>query len=224
MRVGRALLDCMAREVSMKHTVVTYRGFVILGLLAAGLLGLPSTVAAQTATQAKAVQATVPGATVLGMTLPGTTTVLAGTGALPPGSTGALEASSVANSVPSLVSGDSIHATVIGLPDEASSEASLGSLGLSVAGNTISADFIMAQALAVTGPRGSGSSEIDGLSINGIRVPVTGDPNQTIPIVGGAVILNEQQTGAGGAGVNALPLIVRRVAGGVRASPAPPTP
>src|SRR5207249_10962012 len=103
-RAGRALLDCMAREVDMRQSVVTYRGFVILGLLATGLLGLPSTVAAQTATQAKAVHATVPEATVLGITLPGTTTVLAGTGALPPGSTGALDASSVANSVPSLVS------------------------------------------------------------------------------------------------------------------------
>lgn len=208
----------------MRHTVVTYRGFVIPGLLAAGLLGLPSTVAAQTATQAKAVQTTVPGATVLGITLPGTTTVLAGTGALPPGSTGALEASSVADSVPSLLSGDSLHATVIGLPDEASSEASLGSLGLSVAGNTISADFIMARALAVTGAGGSGSSEIDGLSINGVRVRLTGDPNQTIPIVGGAVILNEQQTGAGGAVVNALHVIVSGVADVVVASATAATP
>jgi len=208
----------------MRHTVITYRGFVILALLGAGLLGLPSTVAAQTDTQAKAVQATVPGATVLGITLPGTTTVLAGTGALPRGSTGALEASSVADSVPSLVSGDSLHATVIGLPDEASSEASLGSLGLSVAGNTISAEFIMARALAVTGAGGSGNSEIDGLSINGVSVPVTGDPNQTIPIAGGAVILNEQQTGAGGAVVKALHVIVTGVADVVVASATAATP
>ena len=208
----------------MSHRFITYRGFVILALLVAGLLGLPSTVAAQTASQAKAAQATVPGATVLGITLPGTTTVLAGTGALPPGSTGALEASSVADSVPSLVSGDSLHATVIGLPDEASSEASLGSLGLSVAGNTISADFIMARALAVTGAGGSGSSEIDGLSINGVSVPVTGDPNQTIPIAGGAVILNEQQTGAGGAVVNALHVIVSGVADVVVAAATAATP
>src|SRR5437870_3355734 len=130
MRAGRALLDCTAREVGMRHTVATYRGFVILGLLATGLLGLPSTVAAQTATQAK----------------------------------------------------------------------------------------------AVTGTGGSGSSEIDGLSINGIRVPVTGDPNQTIPIVGGAVILNEQQTGAGGAVVNALHVIVSGVADVVVASATAATP
>jgi len=202
----------------MRNRFISYRGFVIPALLAAGLLGLPSTVAAQAATQAKAVQATVPGATVLGITLPGTTTVLAGTGDLPLGLTGALQASSIAGTVPSLVSGDSLHATVIGLSDEASSEASLGNLGLSVAGNTISADFIMARALAVSGAGGSGSSEIDGLSINGVRVPVTGDPNQTISIVGGSVILNEQQTGAGGAVVNALHVIVTGVADVVVAS------
>ena len=208
----------------MENRVMTYRGFVILAMLATGLLGLPSTVAAQTASQAKAAQATVPGATVLGITLPGTTTVLAGTGALPPGATGSLEASSVAGAVPSLVSADSLHATVISLPDEVASEASLGSLGLSVAGNTISADFIMARALAVTGAGGSGDSEIDRLSINGVGVPVTGSPNQTIPIAGGTVILNEQQTGATGATVNALHVIVTGVADVVVASATAATP
>jgi len=202
----------------MRNRFITYRGLVILGLLTVGIPGLPSTVAAQTSSQAKAAQATVPGATVLGITLPGTTTVLAGTGALPTGSTGALEASAITGTVPSLVSADSLHATVISLPDEVSSEASLGSLGLSVAGNTISADFIMARALAVTGGGGSGSSEIERLSINGVMVPVTGDPNQTIPIVGGAVILNEQQTGAAGAVVNALHVTVTGVADVVIAS------
>jgi hypothetical protein len=202
----------------MSNGYMTCRGFVIPALLAAGLVGVPSTVAAQTASQAKVIQATVPGATVLGVTLPATTTVLAGTAALPPGTTGALEASSVADAVPSLVSGDSLHATVIGLPGEASSEASVGSLGLSVAGNTISADFIMARARAVSGAGGSGGSDIDGLSINGVRVPVTGAPNQTIPIVGGAVILNEQQTSAGGAVVNALHVVVSGVADVIIAS------
>ena len=208
----------------MSHGFWTLRGWVTLGLMAAGLLGLPSTVAAQTANQAKAVQATVAGPTVLGITLPGTTTVLANTGALARGATDALQASSVADSVPSLLSGDSLHATVIGLPDEAASEASLGSLSLSVAGIGISADFIMARALAVTGSGGSGDSEIDGLSINGVSIPVTGDPNQTIPLAGGVVILNEQRTDAGGALVNALHVIVNGIADVVVASASAATP
>lgn len=208
----------------MSHGFSMHRGLVILGLTAAGHLGLPSIVAAQTASQAKAVQATVAGATVLGVTLPGTTTVLADTGALPRGTTGALQGSSVAGSVPSLLTGDSLHATTIGLPDQAASEASLGSLGISVAGVTISAEFVVARALAVTGAGGSGDSEIDGLSINGLSVPVSGAPNQTVPIVGGVVILNEQQTGAGGALVNALHVIVDGVADVVVASASAATP
>jgi hypothetical protein len=208
----------------MSHGFSMHRGLVILGLTAAGHLGLPSIVAAQTASQAKAVQATVAGATVLGVTLPGTTTVLADTGALPRGTTGALQGSSVAGSVPSLLTGDSLHATTIGLPDQAASEASLGSLGISVAGVTISAEFVMARALAVTGAGGSGDSEIDGLSINGLSVPVSGAPNQTVPIVGGVVILNEQQTGPGGALVNALHVIVDGVADVVVASASAATP
>ena len=208
----------------MSHGVRMLRGWVTLGLMAAGLLGLPSTVAAQSATQAKAVKATVAGPTVLGITLPGTTTVLADTGPLSRGATDALEASSVEGSVPSLLSADSLHATVIGLPDEAASEASLGSLGMSVAGNSIWVDFIMAEALAVAGAGGSGDSEIDGLSINGVSVPVTGAPNQTIPLAVGVVILNEQQMDASGAVVNALHVIVNGIADVVVASASAATP
>src|SRR3989442_12326779 len=140
-----------------------YRGSVILGgMMAAGLLGLPSTVAAQTASQASVVRATLAGTSVLGIPLPGTTTALADTGALPLGTTGALQASSVPASVPNLLSADALHATVIGLPDDVSSEASLGSLGLFVAGNSITADFILAQARAVTGSGGAPRAEDGG--------------------------------------------------------------
>jgi len=208
----------------MSHRLPFHRVLTMLVLLAAGLVGLPSLAAAQTASEAKAVRATVAGASVLGITLPDTTTVLAGTGTLPRGTTGALQASSLAGSVPSLLTGDTLHATTLGLPDQAASEASLGSIGVSVAGNTISADFLMARALAVTGSGGSGDSEIDGLSINGVMVPVSGAPNQVLPIVGGRVILNEQQTGAGGAVVNALHVIVTGVADVVIASASAVTP
>ena len=49
-------------------------------------------------------------------------------------------------------------------------------------------------------------------------VQVTGDPNQTIPLVGGVLILNEQQTDAGGALVNALHVVVNGIADIVVAS------
>ena len=192
----------------MSHGLRMRRGWVVAGLLAAGLLGLPSTVAAQTASQARVVRSTVVATSLLGIPLPGTTTVLADTGALPLGVTGALQASSVADSIPTVLSADSLHATVIGVPDQASSEASLGSLAIFVAGNTVTADFIYARAQAVTGTGGSAGSEIYGLVVNGDEVAVSGAPNQSVPIIGGRVILNEVQRGAGGATINALHVIL----------------
>jgi len=184
------------------------RGWVVPGLLAAGLLGLPSAVAAQTASQARVVRMTLVATSLLGIPLPGTTTVLADTGALPLGVTGALQASSAGESIPTVLSADSLHATVIGVPDQASSEASLGSLAMLVAGNTITADFIYARAQAVTGTGGSAASEIYGLVINGAGVEVSGAPSQSVPIIGGRVILNEIQRGPGGATINALHVIL----------------
>jgi hypothetical protein len=92
------------------------------------------------------------------------------------------------------------------------SEASLADLALTVAGNTIGADFVMARALAVVGAADVGTVNISGLSINGLPVPVTGAPNQTVGIPGGLVVINEQQNSATGTVVNALHVIVQGVA------------
>jgi hypothetical protein len=193
----------------MSHQFRMNRGWVIFGgVIAAGLLGLPAPVAAQTVSQARVVRATLIGTSLLGIPLPATTTVLADTGVLPLGTTGALQASSVAGSVPTLLSADSLHATTIGLPDRVSSEASLGSLGMFVAGNTITADFILVQAQAVTGTGATAGSEVAGLVINGVGIDVSGAPNQTVPILGGRVILNELQKDAGGATITALHVIL----------------
>ncbi|TLY26357.1 MAG: hypothetical protein E6K64_01565 [Nitrospirae bacterium] len=70
-----------------------------------------------------------------------------------------------------------------------------------------------ASALAVLGTDAVGSSDIGGLSINGIPIFLTGGPNQTIDIIGGRVVINEQQTSPGGTiTVNALHVIVDGVA------------
>jgi hypothetical protein len=186
----------------MRH-VLKSRTLAVLALVAAALLVRPTIATAQVAGgEAKAVQATM-----LGL-IGSTTTVLAGTGVLAAGSSGALDASSVTGSVPSLLAGDSLHGVTIGSPDEAFSEASLGSLGIALPGVTIAADFVMAQARAMAGGLGSGTSEIAGLAINGVAVPVSGAPNQAIPIPGGQMVLNEQQTGAAGARVNAIHVVM----------------
>jgi hypothetical protein len=142
----------------------------------------------------------------------GATTVLGGTGTLVAGTSDALQASSATGGVPSLVTGEALHAVTIGYPDQIDSEASLAALALNVAGTSIGADFVMSRATALAGSA-TGASNIDGLSINGMPIPVTGAPNQTIGIPGGVMVLNEQQTLPDGTiVVNALHAIVSGVA------------
>src|SRR5206468_1724113 len=110
------------------------------------------------------------------------------------------------------------HAVTIGWPDQVASEASLGSLALTVAGTGISADSVMARALAVLGSAGTGRTDITGLSINGIPILPTGSPNQTIAIPGGRVVIDEQISSVGASVVNALHVVVDGVADVVIAS------
>ena len=162
------------------------------------LLAWPGTSEAQTVTgQASAVQATV-----LGL-LGATTTTLADTGTLG-GTSDARDASLLTGSLPSLLTGEVLHATTIGYPNEVDSEASLGSLAMTIAGTGISADFVMARALSVLGGAGTGLTNIDGLSIGGVPIIPTGDPNQTISLGVLSVVLNEQIPSAGGITVNAM--------------------
>ena len=180
---------------------------MLAGILVS-LLAWAGTSEAQTvAGQASAVQATV-----LGMT-----TALADTGTLG-GTSDAREASQITGSVPSLLTGEALHAATIGYPNEVDSEASLGSLAMTVGGIGVSADFVMARALSVLGSAGTGLTNITGLSINGIPMVSTGSPNQTIDILGGRVVINEQQSSPTGIIVNALHVIVVGVADVVIAS------
>ena len=176
---------------------------LLLAGVLVSLLAWPGTSEAQTVTgQASAVQATAFNA--LGL---GTTTALSKTAPLS-GTSDARQASLVTGSVPSLLTGQALHAVTIGWPDQVASEASLGSLAMTVAGIGISADFVMARALSVLGSAGTGRTNIDGLSINGIPVVPTGSPNQTIAIPGGRVVINEHVSSAGATVVNGLHVVV----------------
>lgn len=178
---------------------------VFAGLLV-GLLAWPTVSEAQTVNgRAAAVTAST-----LGLFGP-TTTTLADTGALSD-SLDARDASQNTGGVPALLTGEALHATTIGWPDQVASEASLADLALSVAGNTIGAGFVMARALATSDGGGFGASNVDALTVNGVPIGVTGEPNQTLFIPGGRVVINEQSTSAGGIVVNALHVIVTGVA------------
>jgi len=145
-------------------------------------------------------------------TLLGATAVLGSTGTIVAGTSDVLQASDTTGGIASLLTGEALHAVTIGYPDQIDSEASLAALALNVAGTSIGADFVMSRATAAAGSA-VGASNIDGLSINGAPIPVTGDPNQTIGIPGGLVVLNEQQTLPDGTlVVNALHAIVSGVA------------
>jgi hypothetical protein len=169
------------------------------------MLGPPGVWAA---TQTYSGQATVVNATVLGAT-----TTVSDTGPLP-SSGGALEKSLLEAHVDGLLDAEVLHATTIGQGNHSRSEASVANLSLTVAGNTINADFLMARATAQCQPGGptvSGSSEIAVLVINGQTIAVTGEPNQTVslPMGTGQVVINEQKpNGPGDITVNALHIIV----------------
>src|SRR5207244_3283953 len=77
--------------------------------------------------------------------------------------------------------------------------------------NTIGAGFVMARANAYCGVGVAGISEVDALLVNGQPIAVTGAPNQTVALAGGAVmILNEQASSIqnGSITVNAIHVTV----------------
>jgi hypothetical protein len=148
---------------------------------------------------ARAVQATVASPTGLD------TTSLADTGTLG-GATDAREASAAAGSIPSLLSGETLHATTIGWDDQVSSEASIAGLAITIDDNTISADFV--QARVISGRRSSAAATISGLTVNGTAIAVSDSPNQQVAISGGTLVINEQTTSSAGTVVNALHIVV----------------
>jgi hypothetical protein len=141
--------------------------------------------------------------------------VLSDTGNLD--STGGVKTASLLGaSVDGLVAVNVMHAAAIAKEDYSQSEASVANLNLTVAGNIISADFLVPRAIAYCGRSGaevSASSEIDGLVVNGQTIPVTGSPNQTLSLPGSVmIILNEQNSSVqdqdGSITVNALHVTV----------------
>jgi hypothetical protein len=160
--------------------------------------------------QARAVQSTV-------STSAGSSSVgLADTGTLTDASD-ARDASQGQGSIAGVFRGEALHAATIGSGDRVGSEASAAGVTVSVAGIDIGADFLMSRALATAGGV-AGASNVEGLSIAGMPIAVTGEPNQTVAIPNGSVILNEQRISADGITVNALRVIVTGVADVVVAS------
>jgi hypothetical protein len=188
---------------------------------------------ASSATQATSFsgRATVVQASVLGLT----PVVLVDAGPLPP-SGGSEQASLLDASVPGLLTAEVLHASTIGEGNASQSEASVAQVAVTVGGNTIAADFLEARAAAVctgSGATTSGSADVATLSVNSQTITVSGQPNQTVQLPNGEVIINEQTSaGSGDITVNALHIIVNGIADVIVSSahaditcqPAPPPP
>jgi len=164
-------------------------------------------------------QATGVNATVLGLA----PILISDTGPLPPEG-GQFEKSLLSENVPGVLTAEVFHSSTVGQGNRSRSEASVANLDLTVGGNTIGADFLMARATAVCNSNGSssvsGGSEIAALMINGQTIVISGQPNQTIDNLplGTQVIINEQKGNSGDITVNALHVIVPGVADVIVAS------
>lgn len=157
-------------------------------------------------------------AAVVRATLLGSTTALADTGTLSGPNDFRDAAMGVAN-IPSLMTAESLSSGAISWSDEVDSVASVANLSMSVGGVIISASDLVARASQSTGKPGTGSTVADNLMVNGVPVSLTGIPNQTIPIPGGQVVLNEQSfSSTGTAVVNAVHITITGVADVVLAS------
>jgi hypothetical protein len=130
-------------------------------------------------------------------------TIKAATGQLPP-TGGEVDASLLSGNIPGSATGGvvslaagTLHSVVVGL-DATDAEASLTNVSLTVSGNGITSDFLMARSNASCGPAVAGSAQLQNLVINGQPITVTGNPNQTVSLPNGTATINEQTSTVAG--------------------------
>jgi hypothetical protein len=159
-------------------------------LAAACLFALPGTGRAQTPSTTYIGEAAVAVVKVLGIA----NVSLEDTGPLPK-SGGSRSAELAHVNIPNLLDLNLLDATTNGANNRTNSAASVANVTLSVAGIYITASVLTSNATAFceTGNASvSGASTIAALTVNGLSVNVTGQPNQTIPLIVGSLVINEQ--------------------------------
>jgi hypothetical protein len=116
------------------------------------------------------------------------------TGPLPP-TGGSLSTELAHASIPPLLDLHLLSASTNGANNQSNSAASVANVTVSVAGLYITASVLTSNATAFCqagSATASGSSTIAALSVNGRSITVTGRPNQTIPLIVGSLVINEQ--------------------------------
>src|SRR5207244_11707749 len=103
-----------------------------------------------------------------------------------------------------------MHGAIVGI-DATRGEASMADVNLTVSGNQITSDFVMARGVGSCGPTAaSGNSQLVNLVINSQTITVTGDPNHTVTLPNCTGPINEQSSSIVGtsAGITANALHV----------------
>jgi hypothetical protein len=119
---------------------------------------------------------------------------LSDTGPLPR-SGGSLSTSLLNATVPGLVGLHLLNGDTQGVNSRTDSQASVALATITAAGIRITASILTSDASAAC--QGgqvslSGSSQIAALTVNGLSITVTGEPNQTVPLLVGSLVINEQ--------------------------------
>jgi hypothetical protein len=150
-------------------------------------------------------------------------TTISDTGPLPANG-GSLSTQLLGIDLPSLLNLGLLTESTTGGSNRTSSQSSVANVTLTVAGIDITAAVLTsnatAQACGSASPSVAGGSNIAALTVNGRSITITGAPNQTVPLLVGALIINEQissvTSSACGASanvtVNALHLTVADIA------------
>lgn len=150
-------------------------------------------------------------AVVVGVNLAGMPFTWGDTGELPEEG-GMRQASFLAFDEAGVASGEIGHSSVIGQVDRTRAEASVGGVALNANGVVIEVDFAMARALAMFQAGGgtglAGASEIGVLHVAGTPVVVTGEPNQSVSLPNGRLVINEQIITDTSITVNALHVVL----------------
>jgi hypothetical protein len=138
------------------------------------------------------------------VTVPATGTVIRAASGSVPISGGGTEAALLVGDIPGSATGGVVslaagvmRSAIVGL-DATRGEASMADIALTVSGNQITSDFLLARGTASCGPAATGNSQVVNLVINGQPITVTGNPNQTVTLSNGTVIINEQSSSVGG--------------------------
>jgi hypothetical protein len=172
----------------LEETHVTFRSLVSTIGAVSVALAVSHLAAAQSVTYSG--EAVVVNANVLGII----DASISDTGALP-SSGGSLSTSLLTFQLPGTLNLSLLSASTNGGNNQTNSQASVANVSLHVADIGVTAVVLTSNATTVcssTTATANGASTIAGLKVNGLSVQVTGAPNQTIPLLVGSLVINEQ--------------------------------